>query len=765
MSIILFSAVIINMLGRVGPGLTAAYGVPHGQQIAEVDEDEFEDLQLYPFDEPTVEDVMWMAQLIGIHPIRDKQYMYLAQEALINPPNDEWMIFKDIAGNVIWINDITEEMEPHPPHLPELMENFQRVKQKQSAMNSRNGSSDKSNAMKKILGRNLSSTDPPPIDTPLSNSIIDKRQSRLPQKNAAPPTPPTPPAPVETRASSQTTGGRGKGGGMSLLKALQHAQAPVCESKSKQSSSKSADDDKMMADDESSNNLDDADSDEKGVLVNEDYIEESDGILEQSSVEQDDSSEHVEVVQEAMPRPSRDQPASRQSGQQSKAKPQRPATAKIESTASVGQKKSANDQSLKQGRRDDKSAGVDSRDKRCSQDNKKTDDVESKQMLSKLMREVQEMQLKMSKIEEENSELRKKTTEINQKNRDDEKREPQNLRQSVEPAESNIKDGIAEIKKLLEKSILIQNEKSGSYERNLEENKSVVIPMVDYSRPSEYMRATLGGHHIGTTSQEQSATELYRPSTSMANQQRSTEFDSKWATIIMREKESLGTTRLSLHHAKLSLESRKLSIKRHEFEMKKELDTLKLPPGHPLAFKIRSNLSEQLATFRSECSAWQAKCQKLVVKQKHLSLLEKSYQFTRNNGVLERESDKHLEELFEIYRDSGTEELREDAERELGFPIDGDGLSLDTQPLDFESEQHQHDMSNCKSDKHSSAEFIQKATASNFEPSEFNYNAADVRQSLAATRYTTSNDTGRDSIRQYFSNQHKFYDSMRREVV
>lgn len=97
-----------------------------------------------------------MAQLIGIHPARDEQYLYLAKEALINPPSDEWMIFKDIAGNVIWINDITEEMEPHPPHLRELIDNFLRVKKKAEAMNSRNASNDKSNALKKILGRNLS---------------------------------------------------------------------------------------------------------------------------------------------------------------------------------------------------------------------------------------------------------------------------------------------------------------------------------------------------------------------------------------------------------------------------------------------------------------------------------------------------------------------------------------------------------------------------------------------------------------------------------
>lgn len=189
-----------NNRGNRGP--PPGYGVP---DIAEVDEEGYEDLQLYPFDEPTEEDVLWMCQLMGIHPIRDKAFMYLANEALLNPPSEEWMIFKDIAGNVIWINEITEDMEPHPPHLKELIDNFQRVKKKSAMMESRAGSNDKSNAMKKILGRNLT----------MDVDAVAEEPSKRQQENSRP------------KGKEMGGGGQNaakKGGGMNLLKAIQFSQ-------------------------------------------------------------------------------------------------------------------------------------------------------------------------------------------------------------------------------------------------------------------------------------------------------------------------------------------------------------------------------------------------------------------------------------------------------------------------------------------------------------------------------------------------------------
>jgi hypothetical protein len=189
-----------NNRGNRGP--PPGYGVP---DIEEVDEEGYEDLQLYPFDEPTEEDVLWMCQIMGIHPIRDKAFMYLANEALLNPPSEEWMIFKDIAGNVIWINEITEDMEPHPPHLKELIDNFQRVKKKSAMMESRASSNDKSNAMKKILGRNLT------MDVDAVPEEPAKKEQEM------------------SRPKGREMGGGGqnhlkKGGGMNLLKAIQFSQ-------------------------------------------------------------------------------------------------------------------------------------------------------------------------------------------------------------------------------------------------------------------------------------------------------------------------------------------------------------------------------------------------------------------------------------------------------------------------------------------------------------------------------------------------------------
>jgi hypothetical protein len=767
------------MLGRGGlGGRGVPYGVPAAQQIEEVDEDEFEDLQLYPFDEPTSEDVLWMAQLMGIHPIRDKQYLYLAQEALINPPNEEWMIFKDIAGNVIWINEITDDMEPHPPHLQELMENFQRVKQKQTMMSNRSTSNDKSNAMKKILGRNLSSTDPVPIETAVSAPTMQQKQpqGRLPPKNQQPPAP----QPVAKTPPPQAEPPK-RGGGMSLLKALQHAQQQeAAETSTGAPPTRPPDNKKQVSKPESKaeDSQDEEDSDEvfnrkigdpsddeygeQGLVAEEEQDDEEE--VEKDPHESFDASEDAEEVFQAKtkavenrkPAPpsnnSKNEPAKLQRGASEATK-----SSKVESKPSKNMKDSTKKETEKANTNKTKNSQV--------------DDIENSNMISKLMQEFQEMQMKMSKIEQENSMLRQKNDEISSLKAELGRKDLQQSKVFQEHSESNIKDGIAEIKKLLEKSILIQNEKGQLADRNFEENRSIIVPTIDLNRPSDYIRNTLGAHQFSLGSHEQSGAEIQRQSHLVNQTSKTLEYDAKWTGIILREKEFLHTSKLSLQNEKLLLENRKLAIKKHEFEMKRELEQMKLQYNHPLALKIRSNLTQQVDIFRSEHGAWKEKCSRYLMKQKNISLLEKSFQFSRASGGITELADKHLEELYEMYRDNLGEQYPPDVEKELGFSANDDGLSLDTHALDIESEQNNLDDVQSRSDKHSHTDMSQRPIQPNWEPTEFTYNLNDIRRSMGGTDLGPSTynmdrlgDSNRDSIRKYFTNQSQFYSSIRKEV-
>ena len=105
-------------------------------------------------------------------------------------------------------------------------------------------------------------------------------------------------------------------------------------------------------------------------------------------------------------------------------------------------------------------------------------------------------------------------------------------------------------------------------------------------------------------------------------------------------------------------------------------------------------------------------------------------------------------------------------------------MSLDSHPIDLESESNQHDDIRSKSDKQSVNEFIGRMTSANRDPPDFNYeNANDIKQSLAHSYSRNSvgrshmdstferPDASRSNIQKYFANQSRFYDSMRREVA
>ena len=739
------------MHGRGRPGPSGpGYGVPYNQQIPEEEEDEYEDLQLFPFDEPTTEDVLWMAQLIGIHPLRDKEFLYLAREALVNPPTDEWMIFKDIAGNVIWINDVTEEMEPHPPHLHELAENFERVKKKAASMNTRNSSNDRSNAMKKILGRNLVAEDSVALPEPLAKVTAKPQPAALPKPGSKPISPPTPEPPAKPQPSAPASSGPRRGGGLSLLKALQHSQQTELQQEPEKPADKddSVFDRKLGADEEDEDELEDPEEDddeeednhEKGMLMGENDDESlSDG---QAGISREESEDEVYA------KPASQVEMKTQNNLNSIKKPDnlKPQTQKMTKEAPIKK-----DSEKKNKREKDSSL-----DK----------ELENSRLLSKLMSDFQDMQSKMSQIQEENRDLKKKNEEINKIKDDFAKNNSMRASEKPEEDQSNIKTGIAEIKKLLEKSILIQNDKtSASNDHRFEENRSTVMAGTEV-RYTEASRNNGGSSHMDQLNADLGTTQNRLS-------QRFSEAETKWAGIINREKENVHLSKLSLQNEKIILENRKLSIKKHEFEMRKELEQMRLEKGHPLSSKIKENLLQQLNIFRNEFSGWKDKCVRLAMQQRNLNLLEKSFNFSKSSGPLSEACDKHLEELYGIYRDSYSEDHQIEMEKELGVQIHDDGFSLDSHPVDFESEHQGFDDNQSKSDKAASnRDFMTRIPTMQNEPPEFNYNIEDIRKSVLAGANPGLSSFGferpdphKDNIRKYFANQSRFYSLMRKEVL
>lgn len=393
------------------------------------------------------------------------------------------------------------------------------------------------------------------------------------------------------------------------------------------------------------------------------------------------------------------------------------------------------------------------------------------------------MQLKMSLIVEENKSLKKQNQDLARQQTTIEKETVQQpVREIVVnslPKENedsnNIKQEIAEIKKLLEQSILIQNDKQTSNERTFEDNRSMTVTNnLDPMTSTQVQKGEYGFSSLNLQNHQQAPSSLFKHPITQFN-----ELEVKWQNIVSRESEHVQMMKLSLQNEKLLLENRKLGIQKHEFEMKKELDSMNLINGHPLALKIKENLVQQLGIYKSEYSSWKDKCIKYSMKHKNLSILEKSYQFSKLSGQITGAADQYLQDLYNIYKEGIPEYQSRELAADFGHNQSADdGLSLDSHPIDIESESNQLDDVRSKSDKQSVNEFIGRMTAGNNDPPDYNYdNVNDIKQSLAHSysrnsvgrSYTDASyerqDASKSNIQKYFANQSRFYDSMRREVA
>jgi hypothetical protein len=382
-------------------------------------------------------------------------------------------------------------------------------------------------------------------------------------------------------------------------------------------------------------------------------------------------------------------------------------------------------------------------------------EMKNSKLLSKLMTDMELMQSKLSQMEQENKSLKTKA-EMQSKDRSKEVQiNPQNHQQE---SDLSIKNEIADIKKLLEKSILIQNDKPHfSQERQHTED----------SRSQHHTEVASKMNH--TFAQEPNM-QGYGLASAVMN-----EYELKWMNILGKEGDKLNLTKLGLQNDRLTLERRKLSIKTHEFEMRKELEDMRLERGHSLSNKIKENLLHQQQVFRDEYASLKERSARYLMKQKNLNVLEKSYLFARKNGGLNEAANQHLDELYIIYMESGEDEAGHPLDRELG-PND-EGLSFDSHPtsnLEMDNMRDDNDshsksefkMSSFKESNHRIQHLNHQPRHLPTEPSDYNYSLEDIRRTIGSG-YKPSyeqDDLSRDSLKRYFTNQDRFYDTMKQQV-
>lgn len=382
-------------------------------------------------------------------------------------------------------------------------------------------------------------------------------------------------------------------------------------------------------------------------------------------------------------------------------------------------------------------------------------EMNNSKLLSKLMNDMELMQSKLSLMEQENKSLKAKA---DQQSKDRSKEATNTGSGNPKDSDLSIKNEIADIKKLLEKSILIQNDKPHFNQERL------------HTEDSRSQHHTEVASKMNHTFAQETNMQGYGLASAVMN-----EYELKWMNILGKEGEKLGLMKLGLQNDRLILERRKLSIKTHEFEMRKELEDMKLDRGHSLSNKIKENLVHQQHIFKEEYASLKDRSAKYVMKQKNLNILEKSYLFSRKNGGLSEAANQHLDELYIIYMESGEFEAGHGMDRDLAG---GDeGLSFDSHPtshlemdnLRDETDSHsksEYKMSSFKESNHRMPHLNPQPRHLPPEPADYNYSLEDIRRSIGGAYKPVyeQDDLSRDSLKRYFTNQDRFYDSMKQQV-
>lgn len=163
----------------------------YNNQIYEEDDDDATEELLQheqpPDWEPTTEDILRYAEFLGIDPITDSEYIYLAKEGIMMPQPPPWQRFTDERQQqLLYVNCQNEDISYVHPNAEEVKLHFEKIKKNKTKRNKSN----KNNAMKKLIGRNLAIPDNADNsesqnedEDPKENKKVNKSQSRSNERN------------------------------------------------------------------------------------------------------------------------------------------------------------------------------------------------------------------------------------------------------------------------------------------------------------------------------------------------------------------------------------------------------------------------------------------------------------------------------------------------------------------------------------------------------------------------------------------------------
>jgi hypothetical protein len=124
----------------------------------------------------------------------------------------------------------------------------------------------------------------------------------------------------------------------------------------------------------------------------------------------------------------------------------------------------------------------------------------------------------------------------------------------------------------------------------------------------------------------------------------------KWLNIILNEKSKLATLKDKLKGLKLAVQAKAIEVANFEQDMNVELQRLGLPQNHSLVTKLRSNIKHQAKDYRYLVKQHESEKGKYTLKKSGIAMLERTLLFVQNAGGINKEADKHLEEVYSSFK-------------------------------------------------------------------------------------------------------------------
>ena len=122
----------VGVQSGIGSGIGGALGLGSsmegGDMIAAMESDNEEGEY-----EPTQEEIHGYAKFLGMDIVKDKEFLYIAEEGLKAPVPEPWMTYFNSKDEIFYVNSITNERMYDHPLDEEYRQKFLRLKAEKEA--------------------------------------------------------------------------------------------------------------------------------------------------------------------------------------------------------------------------------------------------------------------------------------------------------------------------------------------------------------------------------------------------------------------------------------------------------------------------------------------------------------------------------------------------------------------------------------------------------------------------------------------------------